>query len=112
MVSTDEGMQIDSSDKQCANAESPRLEMALSVSNVTDERESQDRKQPAEIAWISLPITRSVSFPKYQTRQVASKSIRKSFEIRKYGLAVSTATLEIPEPVSDKPVTSRRLAGR
>jgi hypothetical protein len=52
MVSIDEGMQIDRSDEQFENAESPRCESRQLGSNVKTESLLQPRKQDLEIVSI------------------------------------------------------------
>jgi hypothetical protein len=60
---------------------------------------------------ISLEIETSVPFPKYQTSEVPRKSTTKESQTLKNGFSASTITVSIPEPASDKPLTSRRFAG-
>jgi hypothetical protein len=49
IVLSDEGMQIDSSDEQCANADSSRIETRLSGSNVTLFKLTHEAKQDLAI---------------------------------------------------------------
>jgi hypothetical protein len=49
MISIDEGIQIDLSDVQSSNADSPRLEIWQPDSNVSSERPWQFKKQNPEI---------------------------------------------------------------
>jgi hypothetical protein len=48
IVTIDEGIEIDSSDEQFSKADSPRIEMLLRGSNVTEERLAQRAKQLLE----------------------------------------------------------------
>jgi hypothetical protein len=104
IVSTDEGIQIDSIDVQLQNADCPKLETRQSESNLTDETEWQFLKQPAEMATIELPIVTSGQFPKYRIRQLSLELTRKSPKTRKKGFSASTVMLRIPEFAMAKPV--------
>jgi hypothetical protein len=112
MVSIDAGMQIDRSDRQPANALSPRLEMREQRSNVTDTIDRQAQKHSVEIVSMSPEMIKSPPCPKYQIRQVPPKSQRKSPLTPNQPFPASTVTLRISEPASASPVTSRRLAGK
>jgi hypothetical protein len=113
IVSIDEGMQIDVdwSDEQPSNADRPRIETLQFVANLTDRTESQWLKHPIEMTSISLRIVTSLPFPRYRTRQVLRKSLRKSPQTPKNRFIGSMTTFLIPERASDKPVTWRSLAG-
>jgi hypothetical protein len=57
MISTDGGMQIDFSEGQCQNADSPRLEIKQSPAKVTPKIASQKAKHPSairSICWLSV----------------------------------------------------------
>jgi hypothetical protein len=56
MVSIDEGIAIDCSDEQKANADLPRLETLQNPSNVKTERFVQSKKQFSEMASIDEGI--------------------------------------------------------
>jgi hypothetical protein len=56
MVSIDEGIQIEGSDEQFANASSPRFEILQSLSNVKIERHVQLEKQDLEMVSIDEGI--------------------------------------------------------
>jgi hypothetical protein len=49
IVRIEEGMEIDSSDAQWANANSPNIDSLQPGSNVTSETNSHTRKQPLDI---------------------------------------------------------------
>jgi hypothetical protein len=78
MVSTDEGIQIDSSDEHSANARPPRKRTLLSHSNITFERNEQYEKHPVSTPSILRPIITSVESPKYPMSKSPSKSTKKS----------------------------------
>jgi hypothetical protein len=56
MVSIDEGIQIDRSDEQCANADSPSVETLQQLSNVKIERFLQLEKQSSAMVVIDEGI--------------------------------------------------------
>jgi hypothetical protein len=68
IASTEAGMQIEPSDEQCANEDSPSVAILLPVSNLTDETEGHWRNPPVEIATIHFEIVKSPSPPKYLMR--------------------------------------------
>jgi hypothetical protein len=103
IVSIDEGIQIDRSDKQFSNREVGRFEILQTGSKITDKTESQSAKRPDDMNSIPLPIVTSASFPKYRTTRCSSKSTRKSPENRKNRFSASTVILLIPELAIAKP---------
>jgi hypothetical protein len=112
IVSIDDGMQIDLSDVQFPNADSPRLLIRQSEAKITDKIEKQRRKHPFEIDSISRSILTSDSFPKYRIAFGSLKSNKNPPETRKNRFSAATVTLRIPEPSSAKAVISRSVAGR
>jgi hypothetical protein len=105
IVSIDAGIQIHLSDEQSENARSRRFEILQSGSNVTDISEPYPAKHPAPMVSASGKTVTWLSFPKYRTRQLCSKSIRNSPEISKKSWSLSTEMRRILEFANDKPVT-------
>jgi hypothetical protein len=86
----DEGIQIDRSNAQSQNAESPSAETVLSRANLTHKRESQQLKHPVAMVLMPFQIVTSVSPAKYRTTQLSLKSSRKSPETAKKRFREST----------------------
>jgi hypothetical protein len=106
IVRIDEGIQIDASDKQFENADSPRVETRQPGSNLTETTVLDQLKHRTEIVSISRPIITSLSRPKYQIAQTPLKSTIKVPQTRKNGLSESTETLLMPEFITNKAVNS------
>jgi hypothetical protein len=86
-IAVDEGMQIDRSDEHASNADSAKVEILHPDPNVTDKRELHRLKHPAEMTSVSVEMVTSSASPKYRTRQISSKSTKKSPETLKNRLS-------------------------
>jgi hypothetical protein len=99
MISTDEGIQIDESDEQYANAYAPIRESLDSLSKLTIETVMHPQKQPQHNSVIEFGIITSETSPKYSTIELPSKFSKKLSYTLKFKLpsAIEMASNVVPE---------------
>jgi hypothetical protein len=99
MISTDDGIQIDESDEQHPNADSPIRETLDSRSKRTIERVLHPRKQQQHNSVIEAGRSTSETFPKYSKIELPSKFSKKLSETLKFRLssAIEISSMFVPE---------------